>query len=194
MPSSAWYSGVAPNGNCLANLLTAIRLLLVLPVAWSMARPELLPALLTLLLLVLAIITDYYDGIVARASGTASARGMLFDHGTDFVFVTSGLAGAAWAGLVHWLLPIAIVVAFTQYVVDSYFLYRAKQLRMSFLGRWNGILYFVPLIGVALTRLLPSGPVQSALIQLVYWLGLALILSTLASIFDRAIANYREQR
>ena len=157
-----------------------------------MARPEFLPALVTLLLIFVAIATDYFDGIVARARGTASSGGMLFDHGTDFVFVTTSLAGAALAGLVHWLLPVAIVIAFTQYVLDSYLLFRDKQLRMSFLGRWNGILYFVPLVIIAFSRLLSGGNLENLLLALVYWLGLTLLLSTVASIIDRGVAEFRK--
>lgn len=177
----------------MANLLTAIRLLLVIPVAWSMARPEFLPGPITLLLLAIAIATDYFDGIVARARGTASASGMLFDHSTDFIFVTTSLAGAAWAGLIYWLLPATIVIAFSQYVLDSYFLFRDKQLRMSFLGRWNGILYFLPLLVIAAARSLPDNSMQSLVLQSVYWLGIALLLSTVASILDRGIAEVRDQ-
>lgn len=176
----------------MANLLTAIRLLLAPLLAWSMAEPELLPGSMILVILIIAVITDYFDGIVARARGTASPQGMLFDHGTDFLFVTSSLAGAAWIAQVHWLLPILIVIAFSQYVLDSYFLFRQRELRMSFLGRWNGIFYFVPLFGIALSRTFAEfESLSSIFTQATYWLGLLLIISTCASIIDRALAPFR---
>lgn len=175
----------------MANLLTAIRLLLAIPVAWSFAVPAIFPPLWLALFLLVAIGSDYFDGIVARATNTASARGQLFDHGTDFVFVTAGLSGASIAGTVHPLLPLLIIIAFSQYVLDSYFLFKQKQLRMSFLGRWNGIFYFVPLVLIALSRLGVftsfQGTFDSAIPTLVY----ALILTTVASIIDRAIAPLR---
>ncbi|MCY4357670.1 MAG: CDP-alcohol phosphatidyltransferase family protein [Gammaproteobacteria bacterium] len=176
----------------MANLLTAIRLLLALPVAISMAHAGFLSPGVVLLLLIFATASDYFDGKVARAKGTASPKGMLFDHGTDFLFVTSGLAGAAWAGLLHWILPVLIFIAFSQYVLDSYFLFRHKQLRMSFLGRWNGILYFVPLFGISLARLIPDELPGDILLVLVEALSVALILSTLVSIIDRSIAPFRK--
>ncbi|MCG8413306.1 MAG: CDP-alcohol phosphatidyltransferase family protein [Pseudomonadales bacterium] len=178
----------------MANLLTAIRLLLVVPVAWSLAVEELLSASVLLLLLIVAVITDYFDGIVARATGSASPKGMLFDHGTDFLFVTSGLAGAAWAGLLPWVLPIAIVVAFSQYVLDSYLWFRQKELRMSFLGRWNGVLYFFPLFGICLARLASNNAIAYLLYVITEFLAYGLILSTLASIIDRGIAPFRQSR
>ena len=59
-----------------------------------------------------------------------------------------------YADLVPEILPILITVAFSQYVLDSYFLYRQKNLRMSFLGRWNGVFYFGPLLLISFARLL----------------------------------------
>ncbi len=175
----------------MANLLTAIRLLLVVPVTWAFAQPLLLPPAWLMLLLCIAIATDYFDGKVARATGTESASGMLFDHGTDFVFVTSALTGIAVAGTVHPLLPVLISIAFAQYVLDSYFLFRQKKLRMSFLGRWNGILYFVPLLVFAASRLEIVDGLADTLRTVTGFMGVALIFSTIASIIDRAVAPLR---
>ncbi len=172
----------------MANLLTAIRLLLVVPVAWAIAVPDFIPALLLTLLLIVAIATDYFDGVVARATNTSSSTGQLFDHATDFLFVTSGLAAAAIAGLVMPLLPVLIVIAFSQYVLDSHFLYRQKNLHMSFLGRLNGIFYFLPLILIAASRLDPVAGFETMFLLFTKWLGYLLIGSTIASIVDRAIA------
>ena len=74
----------------MANLLTAIRLILVIPVTWGLADSSIIPGQVLLLLIFVAVATDYLDGIVARANQTASEKGQLFDHGTDFLFVTSG--------------------------------------------------------------------------------------------------------
>ena len=56
----------------MANLLTAIRLLLIVPVTWSLADPLIIQGQVLLLLIFVAIATDYFDGIVARATQTAS--------------------------------------------------------------------------------------------------------------------------
>ena len=133
------------------------------------------------------------DGRVARIRGTASASGQLFDHGTDFLFVTTALAGAALAGLVTPILPVLIAVAFTQYVLDSYLLYRQKRLRMSAIGRWNGIFYFVPLVVIATSRLGLFGDAASLLTQTASGLGYALAVSTVVSVIDRALAPVRDK-
>ncbi len=175
----------------IANALTALRLLLAVPVTLGLARPELLAPEWLLSCIVVAIASDFLDGAVARRMGTASPAGQVFDHTTDFLFVTSGLTGAAIAGLVtHWL-PLLVAVAFIQYVLDSRLLYRDKSLRMSFIGRWNGILYFAPLILLALGRLVP-GDTGSLLMQAGYWLAWLLLLSTLVSIIDRVMAPLRD--
>jgi phosphatidylglycerophosphate synthase len=170
----------------MAHALTAVRLALVLPTAAAFARPELFAPSLVALLLCVAIATDYLDGRVARTTGRASAGGQLFDHGTDCLFVTGGLTGAAVSGSVTPLLPAVIPIAFGQYVVDSYVWQRQRQLRASFLGRWNGVLYFVPLVLIAASRLsFPAG--FASFLQLAAGvLGYLLVASTAASIIDRA--------
>jgi phosphatidylglycerophosphate synthase len=170
----------------MANALTAIRLALVLPTAAAFARPELLSPTVVVLLLCGAMTTDYFDGRVARMTGTASAKGQLFDHGTDCLFVTGGLTGAAMTGLVTPLLPALIPVAFCQYVVDSYLWRRQRQLRASVLGRWNGILYFLPLLLIAVSRLPLLGSAASFLRSTAGALGYVLVASTVASVIDRA--------
>ena len=179
----------------MANLLTLLRLLLALPVGWAMADGEFLPAWALALCLFAAITSDYLDGKIARSHGTASARGQIFDHSTDFLFVTSGLAGAVYADLVPEILPVLIMVAFSQYVLDSYFLYRQKILRMSFLGRWNGVSYFGPLLLISFARLLEDNQWNAEIVfsglNLLTW---ALIASTVLSIIDRAIAPFTHKR
>ena len=172
----------------MAHVLTLTRLLLVAPVAVAFARPELLDPRVVFVLLCVAVATDFWDGRVARMTETASAKGQLFDHGTDFMFVTTALAGAAVAGVVTPILPVLIVVAFGQYVLDSYLLHSKKQLRMSVIGRWNGVLYFVPLLVISVSRLGLSRDAESLLTLTAGVLGYVLVASTIVSVVDRAIA------
>ena len=101
--------------------------------------------------------------------------------------MTLGTGAYAMLGVLPLALPPLIVAAFLQYVIDS----RAgvhRPLRASFLGRWNGIAYYVavavPLIRDALGLPAP-GP------GLVMGLGWILVASTLASMADRALAARR---
>ena len=170
----------------MANLLTGLRLLLVPPAAAAFAVESLLPPLALAILLLAAIASDFLDGKLARASGTASAAGQFFDHATDCLFVTACLAGAAIAGAAPWLLPPLIAAAFLQYVLDSRYPQGRKSLRMSFLGRWNGVFYFVPLILITAARLIE--PLRETLLLTTSLLCYALIPTTLLSMADRALA------
>ena len=172
----------------MAHALSALRLLSALPLVLLLLRADLVGALAATLLYALAIGTDLADGVVARRRGTASAFGRALDHGSDFVFVCSGLFAAAALDLVPWLLPWLVALAFAQYAIDSYLLRRERQLRMSALGRWNGILYFVPL-GGALLVLLGAGFLAPVLL-VVAWL---LVVSTALSMADRLMSLARER-
>lgn len=174
----------------MAHAITSLRLLAVGPAAWAFARADSVSAWLLVMLMVVAIASDYVDGRVARRTGSASPRGMLFDHTTDCLFVTAGLSGASVANLVPVILPVLIPIAFTQYVLDSYFLHRQRQLRMSYLGRWNGILYFAPLVMIAIAALRLPGLSELAR-ALVRPCAVLLAVSTVVSIVDRAVAPLR---
>jgi phosphatidylglycerophosphate synthase len=173
----------------IAHALTAARLLLTVPFALVMALGGARAAWLAALALALAITTDLLDGAIARRQGTASAAGGVFDHTTDCLFVTAGLAAAAMRGAVPWLLPMLVAAAFAQYVVDSYWLHRGRSLRTSRLGRWNGILYFAPLGGDILVRLGLSG--LRPLVTLLAW---GLVVSTICSMGERLWAVTTRRR
>ena len=167
----------------MANLLTSLRLLLITPFVLLMTRTDPLSAILAGIIFLIATISDIVDGPIARHRGTVTAMGRTADHTADFLFVTSGLMVGAISGAFPWILPILITAAFIQYVVDSYWLHRQRQLRMSQLGRYNGMLYFIPLGGLILTRI---GLVfLEPLLTVMAW---TLVLSTAISMLDRATA------
>lgn len=138
----------------------------------------------------LAVASDIVDGRLARARGESSAFGGLLDHTSDATFVTLGQVALVKAGCVPILLPILIVAAFLQYGFDSRVL-AGRELRASYLGRWNGVLYFVP-PGVMVTRealglALPPDAI-------VFILGWVLVISTLISMVDRLTSAISARR
>ena len=176
-----------------AHLLTALRFGLTFPLAAAFACPTFLHPGLAGLLLAVALASDYFDGMVARRQGTASPRGQLFDHAVDCFFVTTCLGGAAIAGHFPWLLPVLIAIAFAQYVIDSYWIQRQARLRMSRIGRWNGVAYFAPLVIIATARLDLVPVLTSPLLFLASAVAWLLVTSTLVSIADRATAVRRSR-
>jgi CDP-diacylglycerol--glycerol-3-phosphate 3-phosphatidyltransferase len=173
----------------MANALTAVRLLLVFPFAVHMATPGARHAAFAALILAVAIVSDLLDGPIARRRGTASAAGQLFDHSTDVLFVTSGLAAGALRGTFPWILPILVGAAFAQYLIDSYCVDRGRQLRSSRLGRYNGMLYFVPLGGDILVRM--GWSLLQPLLTAVVWI---LVASTVLSMGERLIVAVTARR
>ena len=127
--------------------------------------------------------TDLADGPLARRRGTVSALGGVLDHTADALFVAVTLWALAYVeaqqgmDLVPGILPLFIVLAFAQYLLDSRAL-RGKPLRGSWLGRANGIAYFV-LAGVVIWREALGWHWIWA--EAIYVAGLAVVVSTLAS-------------
>ena len=169
-----------------ANGLTLLRLMAIGPAAWSIVAGH---WQLAALLFTLAAITDLADGPLARHYGHASPLGGLFDHGTDALFVSTTLGALAAVDYINSLLPVLVALAFIQYMFDSKALAGAE-LRTSFLGRNNGIAYFV-MVGIPVVReaLGLSWPPLSW-ISVLAWL---LVLSTGASMLDRAVTLIRQR-
>ncbi len=166
----------------MANALTAVRLLLVLPFAFFMAKGDRHSTIFAFVAWGVALITDFLDGPIARRRGTGTAASGTFDHTSDFLFVTSGLFAGALRGAFPWILPALIAAAFAQYVIDSYWIHRNTKLRGSKLGRYNGILYFVPSIMDILIRM--GLRFLDPLLTILVWL---LVLSTLVSMAQRLL-------
>lgn len=164
----------------MANALTSVRLLLVVPFALYMAPGDERSATFALVVWVAALITDFLDGPIARRRGTVTAWSGTFDHTSDFLFVTSGLFAGALRGAFPWILPILVTAAFAQYVIDSYWIHRHTKLRGSKLGRYNGILYFVPSLLDILGRM--GLHFLDPLFRILVWL---LVLSTVISMGQR---------
>jgi CDP-diacylglycerol--glycerol-3-phosphate 3-phosphatidyltransferase len=166
----------------MANALTAVRLLLVIPFAILMAHGDERSALWALMAWAVALLTDFLDGPLARRAGTVTAWSGTFDHASDFLFVTSGMFAGAIRGAFPWILPILITAAFAQYVIDSYWIHRQSKLRGSKLGRYNGMLYFAPPCIEILVRL--GARFLQPVLTILVWL---LVVSTLVSMIQRLL-------
>ena len=164
----------------MANALTALRLLLVAPFAFFMAKGDMRSAVFALIAWVVALATDFLDGPIARHRRTVSALSGAFDHTSDFLFVVSGIFAGAFRGAFPWILPVCITAAFAQYAIDSYWFHRQLKFRGSKLGRYNGMLYFAPPIVEILIRL--GVRFLQPLLSILVWV---LVLSTLVSMGQR---------
>ncbi|HLK48586.1 MAG TPA: CDP-alcohol phosphatidyltransferase family protein [Bryobacteraceae bacterium] len=170
----------------MANALTALRLLLAAPFVFFMAQGDRRSAIWALVIWGVALITDFLDGPIARRRATVTAWSGTFDHTTDFLFVTAGLFAGATRGAFPWILPALITAAFLQYVIDSYWIHRHAKLRGSKLGRYNGILYFVPTCADCVVRV--GFHFLALPLAIFVWL---LVLTTLISMGQRLMLSFR---
>lgn len=169
-----------------ANALTLNRLLLCLPLYFLISSESWLWASICLFF---AVLSDIFDGKVARKQGNTSPLGGFFDHATDAIFVTTGCLALAQSELISFWLVWLIPIAFVQYSLDSRIL-SGHALRSSALGRANGIGYFVLVCSAVGSHLLGWAWLQS-IIPMFSW---ALVASTVVSIADRLQATIRATR
>lgn len=177
-PPSATRWATLANGVSLFRLaLTPVSVHAVLASRWQLAAA----------VFALAVASDFLDGFLARRRGTASALGGVLDHTADATFIAATLWAIAFAeaqvrvDLVPGILPLFVALAFAQYLLDSKAL-AGKPLRASWLGRCNGIAYFV-IAGLVIARYAWNLDWLPA--EAVYWSGLLVLVLTLASMLDR---------
>ena len=123
----------------LANSLSLFRLIIAPVTVWYIISGWWLAASF---LLILAILSDLLDGPIARKKGQESSTGALIDHSCDAFLVAVLLFVLTITHEIPLLLPVLVILSFLQYVFDSKAL-TGQRLRTSFLGRFNGICYFV---------------------------------------------------
>lgn len=167
-----------------ANLLTLLRLLSAPLLVWLILNEHWWLAAATLFI---AIVSDIFDGKVARRMNQATAFGGLFDHATDAIFVSSAAWALAQLGLINGFLWALIVLAFVQYTLDSKAL-SGQTLRSSKLGRYNGIAYFVLIcicVGFQCLALQVLNPMLP-------WAAWALVATSLLSMSDRLYSLVRQ--
>jgi cardiolipin synthase len=88
------------------NLITALRILLIVPIALALAHEQLLT---TLLLIVAAAVSDAADGFLAKHFGWQSELGALLDPIADkLLLVTVFVTLAVRGGVPVWLMAAAV--------------------------------------------------------------------------------------
>lgn len=169
------------------NILSVSRVFLGLIMFWSVYSTN---WVIAVCILWIAIATDIADGYLARSSGNATALGGTLDHGSDAFFVTCTILGLAFLGMAPFALTFIIPVAFFQYLLDSSVL-SGQPLRASFIGRYNGIAYFV----------FAGWPVMQYTLGLTVipfdwfiWIGWGLVITSAISMVDRLVTLLSNKR
>ena len=136
-------------------------------------------------LAVVAAVTDFSDGRVARRLGVAHDAGGWLDSLADVTFILAALACYASAHELPWSIPGLVALSFGQYAFDSLWLHRADAPVRSRLGHWGGIINYTLVLAMAVTR--PESVARSYLLEAVPIIELFYI----AAIIERALAYRR---
>ena len=126
----------------LSTLITASRAFLAFSLFFLIVKDEYSFALSIFLL---GVASDFLDGHIARKRGEDSSLGGFFDHSCDALFVTTGFLALAISGSETYFLIGLIPISFIEYSWD--FITNRTPLTPTFIGRFNGISYYV-LIGI----------------------------------------------
>ncbi len=107
---------VVINRTCLPNILSLCRvpigILIVISISYQWYA-------LGLTWFLAAILTDIFDGKLARRIGTACRRGAFIDASADFILILLCTGGLIWKGIFPWWLAILEVNIFSQFLLTS---------------------------------------------------------------------------
>ncbi len=120
----------------LPNLLSLVRLLLVVPILLLLARSEPASDRVAILVLLVAGATDLLDGLLARRRGSISPSGKLFDPIADKVLIGGLVIYLAVARGFPWWLVAAILARDLALVLGAVVFFRRD--RVVFGANWSG--------------------------------------------------------
>lgn len=138
----------------LANVLSMVRLVIVLPAVWLIFKEGSLFWIMTLVLL--AIATDYFDGRVARWSHTVSSWGKVLDPLADKI--AGGLvvlALVARGALPIWFLAFILIRDLVIFIGGIYINRRTGQVPSSL---WSGKVAVTAIAVTVLAAILRADP------------------------------------
>ena len=94
------------NGRWIPNAISIARMLLVVPVAWSIVHHQDETALV---LIIVGGLSDSLDGLLAKRFGWVTQAGAILDPLADKLFVAGSFVATAWVGLIPiWITVIVI--------------------------------------------------------------------------------------
>jgi CDP-diacylglycerol--glycerol-3-phosphate 3-phosphatidyltransferase len=162
-----------PNQLTLARIAAIPVICLLLVIGWDWLR------WIALILYVIAAITDWFDGFLARRMGQSSDLGKMLDPIADKLLVGALLVTFAWTRDFSSLdLIPAIAILLREIFVAGLREYmggRAISVPVTFLAKWKTTAQLVALFFVIVDGLLPSFGLISALLL---WLAAALTVWT----------------
>ncbi|UYO01010.1 MAG: CDP-diacylglycerol--glycerol-3-phosphate 3-phosphatidyltransferase [Devosia sp.] len=142
------------------NIITIIRILAVLPIAWMIMQGDLVLRLVALILYILAAASDWLDGYLARAWNQYSDLGRMLDPIADKLLVGILFAVLAWDGSLSGvdMVPV-IAILFREFFVSGLREFLGKTsvvLPVTLLAKWKTTLQMVALVVILLEGIVPG--------------------------------------
>ena len=161
------------------NLITIVRILAIIPIVALVMNGDPTLRWIALVLYIVAAVSDYLDGYLARAWNQYSPLGRMLDPIADKLLVGILIAALAWDGsLSAWdMIPVCAIL-FREFFISGLreFLGNTKiVLNVTWLAKWKTTIQLVSLAIVLLERLVPG---LSLISDLLLWLAGALTLWT----------------
>ena len=186
----------------LANKLSLLRIVLSPVFFLLIVAGGSLPRQISLAVFLLAAMTDWYDGVIARRSGTVTNFGKFLDPLADKFLTSAAFLAFAWLGYVPWWM--VIIIVFRDIVITllrSFAESRGEHIVTSKSAQWKTfiqmtVLYYLLLLivgkDVGWVRALLGGVLPALLDpSLVYLLMLAVTLFTLVTGVQYVVENRR---
>ena len=125
----------------LSNALSALRLILALPIGLALLRDE-QPSLTLWVLIGVAIATDFLDGIAARALNSVSELGKILDPIADKILVGVVAFALAWRGTIPLWYVAAAITRDVLIVAGGLYLRRTERAVPSsnLPGKWSTVI------------------------------------------------------
>jgi phosphatidylglycerophosphate synthase len=137
---------------------------------------------------IVAAVSDFIDGRIARRLRVASGSGRWLDGIADVTFILAALFCEAAAGTLPFYIPIFVALSFSQYAIDSFVIgARASGPVRSRLGHWGGIINYALVITLAIA---PPPALPGTIVR-----GLAPLIALfyVAAISERVWLYYRSR-
>ena len=157
-----------------ASLITCSRILLIIPVIYLTSLEQIEFNFLALMCFLLAALTDYLDGYIARKTNTESALGALLDLLADKLLVCLTLV---WLITLNnsliFVIPVLIIVlrelsisSIRQYIVE---IDGINNLEVSYVGKSKTTIQF---IAISLTIIAPGMGLYLSILSIIFlWLA-----------------------
>lgn len=177
-----------------ADALSGARLLIAVALPPALVRGVEAPdgSWIPFVLIVVASVTDWFDGALARRAGGPSRHGAALDNAADLALVLGAGAAGAVVGLVPAAVPLAIAASFGSYVLSSVTRSarrRAWQLARSRIGHAAGVLNYGLAILIGAVVAVP-GPAWTPALRVG---SLVVVALNGAAVLDRVTARARRR-